>query len=112
MHRYLLPRVPSFGAASALALAVVTAAPAAPVNSADLSGKRICWDNGSISSYGPGGKYSNNMSGDGTWSLTAHGLHIHTDHYDYVANVQKLPDGTFHAEVAGASIKTNGKYCP
>jgi len=107
MRRHLL----SLSAATVLSLALVSAAPAAPVRSADLSGKSICWDNGSKSSYGAGGKYSNNMSGEGTWSMTAGGVHIHTDRYDYVASIQKLPDGTFHAEVPSANIKTTGGYC-
>jgi hypothetical protein len=107
MQRYLLPLC----AGSVLSFAYFSAALAAPVNSADLSGKKICWNNGSVSSYGKGGKYANNMSGEGTWSLTAGGVHIHTDRYDYVASMQKLPDGTFQAVVAAANIKTTGKYC-
>lgn len=107
MRRHLL----TAGAAAVLSLAALSPALAAPVTAADLAGRRICWDNGSVSSYGPGGRYSNNMSGDGTWSLTGAGLHIHTDRYDYVAHVQKLPDGSFHAEVAAANINTSGKYC-
>ena len=58
-----------------------------------------------------GGKYSNNLTGDGTWSLSGSRLHIHTDRYDYVATVQKTPDGTFQADIAAANIKTTGKYC-
>jgi hypothetical protein len=107
MQKYLV----ALGAAFVLSFAFLSVALAAPVSSADLSGKKICWDNGSVSSYGPGGKYSNNMSGEGSWAVTAGGVHIHTDRYDYVANMQKLPDGTFHAEVAAANIKTTGKYC-
>jgi hypothetical protein len=107
MQRHLL----TLGAASTLSLALFSAALAAPVSSADLSGKSICWDNGSVSSYGAGGKYSNTMSGHGTWSMTGAGVHIHTDRYDYVASMQKLPDGTFHAVVPTANIKTTGKYC-
>jgi len=98
-------------AACAFSLALVSAAPAAAVTAADLSGRKICWDNGSISSYGPGGKYSNNISGEGTWAMTGAGLHIHTDRYDYVANVQKLPDGSFHASVPAGGVDTSGKYC-
>jgi len=107
MQKYLSP----LGAASLLSLAFFSSALAAPVTSADLSDKKICWDNGSASSYGRGGKYSNNMSGGGTWSVTAGGVHIHTDRYDYVANIQKLGDGTFHAVVAAGGIDSKGKYC-
>jgi len=107
MHRHLL----TLSAAATLSLIVVSAALAAPVRSADLSGRSICWDNGSASSYGAGGAYSNSMSGHGTWSMTGGGVHIHTDRYDYVASVQKLPDGTFHAVVPVAGINATGKYC-
>jgi hypothetical protein len=98
-------------AAATLSVVFVSAALAAPVSSADLSGRSICWDNGSASSYGAGGAYSNSMSGHGTWSMSGGGVHIHTDRYDYVASVQKLPDGTFHAVVPVAGINANGKYC-
>jgi hypothetical protein len=51
------------------------------------------------------------MSGEGTWAVTAGGVHIHTDRYNYVASIQKLGDGTFSATVATAGIKSTGKYC-
>ena len=107
-----MPRLLSLSVAAAvLSLASLSIANAAPVTSADLSGKKICWNNGSVSSYGRGGKYSNNMTGDGTWSMAGGGVHIHTDRYDYVAAMQKSADGTFHAEITAANIKTTGKYC-
>ncbi len=97
------------GVGCVLSLAFCPAALAAPVRAADFTGKKICWDNGSASSYGAGGKYSNNMTGEGTWAMAGSGVHIHTDRYDYVAKIQKMPDGTFHATVGAAA--TNGKYC-
>jgi hypothetical protein len=90
---------------SVLSVALLSAALAAPVTSGDLAGKKICWNNGS------GGRYSNNMTGNGTWSMTGGGVHIHTDRYDYVAIMQKSADGTFQAEIAAANIKSTGKYC-
>lgn len=81
------------------------------MTSADLSGKTICWDNGSASTYGRGGLYSNTLIGQGTWSVTANGVQIHTALYSYLADVQKLPDGTFHAVVVGRGIESAGKYC-
>jgi hypothetical protein len=107
MHRLL----PALGAACLLLLAFLSAALAAPVTAGDLSGKKICWSNGSVSAYGPGGKYSNNLSGDGTWAVIGRGVHVHTDRYDYLANIQKLPDGTFSAVIIGTDVKTTGKYC-
>ena len=99
------------GAAVLLSLAFLAPASAAPVTAADLSGKKICWNNGSASVYGRGGKYSNNLSGEGTWSVTGAGVHVHTDRYDYMAAVQKLPDGSFQAVIIGAGIKSTGTYC-
>ncbi len=99
------------GAASLLSLAVLSSALAASVTAADLSGKKICWDNASASSYDSDGHYSNNVSGEGTWAVTAGGISIHTQRYDYVAVMQKLPNGTFHAEIAAAGMTLNGKYC-
>ena len=99
------------GAASVLSFASWSAALAAPVTAADFAGKKICWDNGSTSSYAAGGKYSNTMSGECTWTMSGSGVHIHTDRYDYVADVQKLPDGSFHAVVAAGGIDITGKYC-
>jgi hypothetical protein len=107
MRKYLAP----FGAASLVSLAFVCCAWAAGVNSADLSGRRICWDSGQSSSYGPGGKYSSSFSGEGTWAIAGGGVHIHTARYDYMATMQKRPDGTFHAVIIGAGISSNGKYC-
>lgn len=107
MQRFRISAV--LGAASLLSL--VSVAQAAPVTAADLSGKSICWDNGSASAHRHGGKYSNNMNGEGTWSMTAGGVHIHTDRYDYVATIQKLPDGTFTAVIPAAGITSTGKYC-
>jgi hypothetical protein len=107
MRRNFLPLL----AASAVSFAAVAAALAAAVSSADLSGKKICWSNGSVSSYGAGGKYSNNLSGDGTWAVGGGGVHVHTDRYDYMANIQKLPDGSFQATIIGAGITSTGKYC-
>ncbi len=107
MRKHFLPLL----AASAMSVVTVAAAVAAPVSAADFSGKKICWSNGSTSSYGRGGKYSNNMSGDGTWAVVGGGIHVHTDRYDYVAKIQKLPDATFAAVIVGTDMKTTGKYC-
>jgi len=107
MRRYLSALI----WASVVSFTLLSAALAAPVTSADLSGKKICWNNGSVSSYGAGGRYSNNMTGEGTWSMAGGGVHIHTDRYDYVAIMQKSADGTFQAEIAAANIKSTGKYC-
>ena len=108
MHKYL----GSLAAASALSVVLLSAALAAAVSRTDLAGKKICWSNGSVSSYGASGKYSNTMTGEGTWTVGGGGVHIHTDRYDYMADIQKLPDGSFQATVIGAGITSTGRYCP
>lgn len=107
MQKIVVPLV----AALALSVLSVAAVLDVAVSAADLSGKKICWDNGSTSSYGPGAKYSNTMSGDGTWAVGRGGVHIHTDRYDYMATIQKLPDGSFQATIIGAGVTSTGKYC-
>jgi len=104
-------RVSLLGAAALVSLSLPSPASASAVTAADLSGKKICWNNGSASVYSRGGKYSNNLSGEGTWSITGAGVHVHTDRYDYVAAIQKLPDGSFQAVIIGAGIKSTGTYC-
>lgn len=107
MKKFALP----LAGAVIVSLTYLSPAQAAPVTSADFAGKKICWGGGSVSSYGAGGKYSNNLTGEGTWSMTGAGMHVHTDRYDYIAKIQKLPDGSFTAVILGTEIKTAGKYC-
>jgi hypothetical protein len=107
MQKLLSP----LGAAVLLSLTLPSPASASAVTAADLSGKKIYWDSGSASVYGRGGNYSNNLSGEGTWSITGAGVHVHTDRYDYVAAIHKLPDGSFQAVINGAGIKSSGTYC-
>jgi hypothetical protein len=99
----------------ATALASVSAALAAPVTAADLTGKKICWDNGNVSTFLPGGKFSSNRSGNGTWAMTAGGVETHTEHWSGVsANFEKMPDGTFQQTGSGKSGKPwilTGRYC-
>ena len=64
MHKH----IQSFLAASVLALTLVPSASASPVTTKDISGKKICWDNGNISTFSPGGQYSSPVVGDGFWS--------------------------------------------
>jgi hypothetical protein len=107
MQSYLLP----LGAAAVFSIACCAGALAAPVTAADLSGKKICWDSGQASTYGSGGHYSSGFAGEGTWAIAAGGVHIHTSRYDYLAHMQKLPNGVFAAAIVGTDIKSTGKYC-
>jgi hypothetical protein len=63
---------------STLASVLLSPATAAPATAADLEGRKICWESGNISSFMPGGKYSSPAIGEGTWSMTAQGVELHT----------------------------------
>jgi hypothetical protein len=96
-----------FAATSALVFCLASPAMAKLATAAELSGKKICWDNGNISSFLPGGKYSSPMIGDGTWSATASGVAITAQRWSGMLDVDKQPDGTFKSSVE----KATGKYC-
>jgi hypothetical protein len=84
------------------------------VTSADLSGKKICWSSGIISTYGAGGKFSSNRSGEGTWSVTAAGVEVNASNGSGHSNIEKMPDGSFKATYVnkkGLEIPTFGKVC-
>jgi len=80
---------------------------ASPVTAKDLSGKKICWDYGNVSTFGPGGKYSSPLVGEGTWSVTSVGIQIATSHFTGIMDIDKQPDGTFTSHLE----KGSGKYC-
>jgi hypothetical protein len=86
---------------------------AAPVTNADLSGKKFCWNDGGSENYYPDGKYSGANDGKGTWTITAKGVQISTDQISGLADMQKLPDGTFTATwiVDGKPKTWTGHYC-
>ena len=86
---------------------LLSPATAEMATTADLSGRKICWDNGNISSFFADGKYSSPVLGNGTWSATTKGVEIHADAGGVLLDVDKQPDGTFKSRVEHAS----GKYC-
>ena len=97
----------SLATGSTLASVMLSPAMATPATAADLEGRKICWDSGNISSFMPGGKYSSPVIGDGTWSMTAHGVELHTPALSAILDIDKLPDGTFKSKLENAA----GKYC-
>ncbi len=90
-----------------MASILVSSAIAAPVTLADVEGRKICWSNGNISSFIPGGKYSSPVIGEGTWSMTSNGVELHTPGLSAILDIDKLSDGTFKSKLEGAT----GKYC-
>jgi hypothetical protein len=97
----------SLAAGSALASILLSSAIATPVTLADVEGRKICWSNGNISSFMAGGKYSSPVIGVGTWSMTAHGVELHTPALSAILDIDKLTDGTFKSKLENAA----GKYC-
>jgi hypothetical protein len=97
----------SLAAGSTLASLFLSSAMATSATTADLEGKKICWDSGNISSFITGGKYSSPAIGDGTWSITAQGVEIKTPYLSAILDIDKLPDGTFKSNLEKAA----GKYC-
>jgi len=69
-----MPRFASaLGLASAFALAVCSPATASQVTKQDLSGKKICWDSGLVSTYANGGEYTSGRL-VGFLEASGHGL--------------------------------------
>ena len=80
---------------------------ASPVTAKDLSGRKICWDYGNVSTFARGGNYSSPLVGDGTWSISSVGVQISTPHFTGIMDIDKQPDGTFLSRLE----KGSGKYC-
>ncbi len=97
----------SLGLASVLSLALYSSAIANPVTAKDLIGKKICWSNGNVSTFGPGGKYSSPIVGEGTWAVTSIGIQLRTTGFVGILDIDKQSDGTFKS----ALEKSNGSYC-
>jgi hypothetical protein len=68
----------SMALGSGFAVAAFAPASASPVNAKDLVGKKICWPNGNVSTFGAGGKYSSPMVGEGSWSMYPGGVALQT----------------------------------
>jgi hypothetical protein len=94
-------------AATAISLFLAAPAFASQATTADLLGKKICWDNGLISTYSPGGKYYSTYAGNGTWRATSVGVEIHAEHYSGFFDADKKPDGSFYSGTEHAA----GHYC-
>jgi hypothetical protein len=105
----------AFATALGMATVVPLAAVARPVTTADLSGKRICWNNGDKQSYLPGGGFSSTRWGKGTWRVTAHGVQIHAHPGGNSLADIRLRHGSFslttYSNLNGLRQTAWGKYC-
>ena len=101
--------------AAALGLVLSSASPAiaAPVTESDLAGKKFCYMDGGTEMYYADGKYVSSNDGTGTWAVTDKGVQITTKQITGLADMQKLPDGTFAATwiVNGKPKTWTGHYC-
>ena len=84
------------------------AALAATVTNADLAGKKICWNNGAIATYGKDGSFSCSKCGHGTWRLDGDTL---TENAARGAAVWKITKdgGTFDTQ--SGNNERRGSYC-
>lgn len=84
-----------------------------PVASADLSGKKFCWNGGGRENYYADGKYVSSVDGIGTWVIVKHGVLIKTNQITGLANMQKLTGGRFTSTwiVDGKPETWTGHYC-
>ena len=95
---------------SAVAVGHTTSVVAGAVTSADFAGKKICWSNGNIATYGKDGSADCSQCGHGTWRLVADTL---TENYPSGSLVWKVTkDGrTFHMSLQSAPYEVKGSYC-
>lgn len=105
------PSVVAFG----LSLTLMGSSPATatPVTQADLAGKKFCYMDGGTEIYYADGRYVSSNDGKGTWAITDKGVQITTNQITGLADMQKLPDGTFAATwiVDGKPKTWTGHYC-
>jgi hypothetical protein len=104
MRRYLRVSL-----SAVFSLAVFSPATASQVTKQDLSGKKICWDSGLISTYAPGGEYTSGKlpGGVGTWAIATGGTSIYSSSWSGFVDIDKLSNGTFKSAHFGGV----GKYC-
>ena len=98
-----------------LSLFFPTLALAKPLTKADIEGKKICWGN-DWKSFSPGGKVTNNVAGEGTWSISKAGIiTVRFPSGPYSGVVRDLGGGSF--EYSGSWVGTSkltvigGAYC-
>jgi hypothetical protein len=103
----MLHRLSAIGSAIAISMVFTASAFPTPVTTADLSGKKICWDDGLVGTFSPSGKYQSSRSGAGTWLVNSVGVQIRTERYSGLYDIDKQPDGTFKSLTRHSS----GHYC-
>jgi hypothetical protein len=92
---------------------IASHASARPVTTADLSGQKICWDNGSVDTFSAGGKYSSTGYGEGTWEVVSSGVEVHSARGSTIGVMDTPSRGIFNATYVngGRTILRAGKSC-
>ncbi len=98
-----------------LSLFLPSLALAKPLTKADIEGKKVCWGK-DYKIFSSGGKVSNNVAGDGTWSINKAGvITVKFPGGPFSGIVRDSGDGTF--EYSGSWVGTpkltvgGGVYC-
>ncbi len=109
-------RFSSRGLALGLSLFLPSLALAKPLTKADIEGKNICWGKSPRNSFNTGGKVTNSVAGEGTWSINKAGvITVRFPSGPYSGAIRDLGGGTF--EYSGSWVGTpkltvdGGLYC-
>ena len=107
-----MPKVLGFTvvALSAVVFGSYTAALAGQVTNSDLAGKKICWNNGAIATYGKDGSFSCSKCGHGTWRLDGDTLTENSGNGVFVWKITKN-GGTLHESSQNGPLELQGTYC-
>jgi hypothetical protein len=103
----MLKRFLSLGLACGLSLVFAGYAMAKPATTRDLAGRTICYNTGEKATYLRGGKYENNMIGNGTWRVTSVGVQIDAERFKGIIDFEIQPDGT----ISIPAYHMTGKDC-
>jgi hypothetical protein len=95
---------------SVAAFAFSTTARAGPVTKADFAGKKTCWSNGAVATYGKDGSFDCNRCGHGTWRLVGDTLTENSPSGAYVWKTTK-DGGTIHMSLQSGNYELQGSYC-
>jgi hypothetical protein len=111
MNKYLV----ACAATPLISLTLFSAALAAPVTRAELSGRTICMSNGDRNTFYASGRLASNRFGRGTWAMALGGVQINAQYKVGLLPLTRRRNGTFlinytYARLSSPAIVT-GRYC-
>jgi hypothetical protein len=108
----------------AIAMTIISLSPLWPSHvlakalaKADIEGRKICWDGGNTwNRFSPGGKVTNNIAGEGTWSISKAGvIRVKFPSGPYSGVVRDLGGGAFEYSGSWVGVPKltvdGGAYC-